>query len=85
MTQNFIDQAFGAFIDTARNWEGFEKFIPNLDELRKTYWSQLFKTYSFNKNEFAFNILNHGDFHLRNVMFKKNEADDSVEDFLFVS
>lgn len=37
------------------------------------------KIYTANKGPFAFNVLNHGDFHMRNVMYK-TKADGEIED-----
>jgi thiamine kinase-like enzyme len=84
MADMMFEQGLEAFIDVAKEWEGFEKFIPNLESFKKTYLSKALKTYSPNRTEFGYNVLNHADFHLKNMLFKKN-ADGCFEDFYFVS
>lgn len=87
-TPGMADMMFGqgleAFIDVAKDWEGFEKFIPKLESFKETYLSKGLKTYTANRTEFGYNVLNHADFHLKNMLFKKN-ADGAIEDFYFVS
>lgn len=84
MTAGLLEIALSAFIDVAKTWDEFEKFIPNLQSFQKTWLQQVTKTYTTNTSDFAYNVLNHADFHLKNIMFKKS-ADGSVEDFYIVS
>lgn len=79
MLTGLIDAVFAAFIDVAKGWKEFERFLPNLESFSKVYLSQILKTFSVNTNEFGINVLNHSDFHLKNVLFKEN-----AEDFYFV-
>mgnify|MGYP002655305106 CR=1 FL=1 len=72
------------FAEVLKSWEGFEKFVAPLEAYRKNYQSKVLKTYKENRSEFGYNVLNHADFHIRNLLFKKN-ASDAIEDFLFVS
>lgn len=84
MMQGFIDQAFVAFVENAKAWDGYdEKFIRKLEAFRARYASQTVETYSVNKREFGINVLNHGDFHLKNMLFKRSE-EGVVDDFYFV-
>lgn len=78
-----FDQGLEAFIDVMKEWEGFEKFVPNMEDFKKQYSSKALKMYSPNRNEFGYNVLNHADFHLRNLLFKTNDA-GKVDDFYFV-
>lgn len=72
------------FTETVSEWEGFEKYVPHLEALKGNFQSKMLKVYKPNRSEFGFNVLNHADFHVRNLLFKK-DAGDKIEDFLFVS
>lgn len=72
-----------SFIDVIKEKGGeWEKFIPHLDKLRQTYVEKCLKTYT--PNETGYNVLNHGDFHNKNILFKF-DADGKVENLCFVS
>lgn len=82
------DMLFGrsleGFADAVREWEGFERYVPYLEAFKKSFLGKVLKTYKANRSEFGFNVLNHADFHLRNLLFKKN-VEGTIEDFYFVS
>ncbi|KAG5668114.1 hypothetical protein PVAND_016067 [Polypedilum vanderplanki] len=40
------------------------------------------KSYTPSSGPFSFNVLNHGDFHLKNILYKINDEGE-VEDFIF--
>lgn len=84
MADMMFEQGLEAFIDVAREWKGFERFISPLETFKQQYLSKALKTYTANRSDFGFNVLNHGDFHTKNMLFKKT-ADGAVEDFYFVS
>lgn len=77
-------KALSGFADVVSEWEGFEHYGPHLEALKSNYLSKVLKTYKPNRNEFGFNVLNHADFHVRNVLFKKDDF-GKMEDFKFVS
>lgn len=77
-------RALAGFADVVAEWEGFEHYGPHLEALKTNYLSKVLRTYKPNRNEFGFNVLNHADFHVRNVLFKKDDA-GKIEDFKFVS
>lgn len=79
-----FQQSLEAFIDVAKEWEGFEKYIPNLEKFTTEYLSRCIKTYTPNPIGSGYNVLNHADFHLKNMLFKKN-ADGAIDDFYFVN
>lgn len=78
-----FDQNLQALIDVAKEWDGYEKFISHLESFRKAYLSKALQVYTPNRNEFGYNVLNHADFHLKNMLFKKTSA-GAVEDFYIV-
>lgn len=74
------------FIDETKSWKGFEmitekmeSFVVNFDHIGK-------KVYEANGSGSGngFNVLNHGDFHYNNMLFKKND-EGKISDVLFVS
>lgn len=84
MMKGMLDQAFSAFVDVAKTWNEFEKFVPSLESFKNTYTSRVAETYSVNRTKFAFNVVNHADFHLKNILFRKN-ADGAIDDLYIVS
>lgn len=84
MTDIMFTKAFEAFIDVAKEWEGFERFIPNMEVFKSSYLSKMLKTYTPNRSGFGYNVLNHADFHTKNLLLKKS-ADGSDDDFYIVS
>lgn len=77
-------QAFAPFIEVAKDWDGFDEFLPRLEVFKDGFLEKVKKTYAVNKSEFGFNVLNHADFHVKNMLFKKTE-DGGVDDFYIVS
>lgn len=75
-------QGIGGFTDVAREWEGYEKYIPKLERLKETYLDSFKRIYK--KNDNGYNVLNHGDFHIRNMLFTHNDA-GAIDDMYFVS
>lgn len=72
------------FADVVATWEGYENYSPHLDTFKTAYLSKLLRSYKPNRAELGYNVLNHADFHIRNMLFKK-DADDNIKDFYFVS
>lgn len=79
-----FNQGLHAFIDVAKEWDDFEKFIPSLELFKKEFLTKALKTYKGNSSEVGYNVLNHADLNLKNMLFKKN-AEGAIEDFFFVS
>lgn len=84
MTYVLFTHGLHAFTSIAKEWEGYEKFIPHLEKFKENYKSKASKTYEKNSEGFGFNVLNHTDFHIKNLLFKKH-ADGSLDDLYFVS
>lgn len=77
-------KSIAGFTDVIKEWDGYEKYVEHFEIYKRNYLSKVLKTYAPNRNEFGFNVLNHADFHIRNLMFKKND-ENFIEDFTFVS
>lgn len=75
-------QGIGGFTDVAREWEGYEKYIPQLERLKETYLDSFKRIYK--KSDNGYNVLNHGDFHIRNMLFTHSDA-GAIDDMHFVS
>jgi hypothetical protein len=83
MAEIMFNQSLEAFIDVAKEWNEFQKYIPHLEKFKKRYLNLGKKTYSPNRINFGYNVLNHADFHLKNMLFRKN-ADGAIDDFYMV-
>lgn len=74
------------FIDEVRTWSGFEMITQKLEQTVEKFEELGKKIYETNNaGAFeGFNVLNHGDFHFNNMLFKKND-EGKISDVLFVS
>ena len=66
-------------------WDGFEKFVEPIKHFKEIFLEKNLKTYSPNTGPGAWNVLNHGDFLMKNFMFKMEKEGQGVEDFMMVS
>lgn len=72
---------FPIFKDIVAKWAGFEKIAEKIGEQEHKFMKNLMKGYEPNP-EPGFNVLCHGDFHIKNMMFLKNGAD--IEKTMFL-
>lgn len=73
------------FIDEVRTWSGYEVITQKLEQTVEKFEELGAKIYEPNTGHFdGFNVLNHGDFHFSNMLFKKND-EGKISDVLFVS
>lgn len=63
-------------------WSGFEKIHEKLKSLPEKLVTRVCATYQEKCRGWGFNVLNHGDFHIRNLMFKRKNG--NVEDVKFL-
>lgn len=82
--KEFFEDTLIVFKGVLETWEGCESFLPKLDYLMKHLGDIGQKSYTPNKPGNGYNVLNHGDFHSRNILLKHNAA-SQIEKFLFVS
>ncbi|CAG9805057.1 unnamed protein product [Chironomus riparius] len=64
------------------NWEGFEEFIEPIKKMRANLHAKVCKIFTPNEGNGAFNVLNHGDFHFKNILYKMDKKFGKVEDFV---
>lgn len=84
MMQAMLTQGLAAFTENAHEWGGFEKYLNSLEAFQGRFAEQIKKSFTVSTGEFAFNVLNHADFHLRNILFNKDE-NDALNEFRIVS
>lgn len=82
--EKLVDQIFKEslviFIDQLKTWEGFEEYIPKMESFLKNFMDRCVEIYKPNSH---YNVLNHGDHHPKNMMFKIEEG--KFNDVCFVS
>lgn len=69
-------------IKLVKTIEGFEEYVPKLEKISKTLIRRCNNAYKKCQGGIL-NILNHGDFHSKNMMFKYNE-NGKVEDVMLI-
>lgn len=82
---NFMYHNINLFIDEVRTWEGYETVTHKMEVMVEKFEELGKKIYEPGKGAFeSFNVLNHGDFHFNNMLFKK-DGEGKIADVLFVS
>lgn len=79
----FYDEGLEMFTKVVQTWKGFESFVPFLKQFSNTYFEKMLKVYTPNQADCGYNVLNHGDLHIKNMQFKRSEG--KIEDLYFVS
>lgn len=60
-------------------WPGYEIIAEKIEALKPKFLEKGLKSTSPNKPGEGYNVLNHGDFHAKNLMFKKDEQNNINE------
>lgn len=66
-----------------KTWDGYEMIAQKMEIMVEKFEELGSKVYETGKGS-SFNVLNHGDFHFNNMLFKKDN-DGKIADVLFVS
>jgi hypothetical protein len=74
-----FEESLEVLIEKISTWEGFEEFVEPLTIYKNTFMERGMKSYTPG----SFSVLNHGDFHLKNILYKMAD-DNKVEDFVFL-
>jgi thiamine kinase-like enzyme len=81
---NLIHSNFRLFVDEIKSWTGYEKYAAKLEKLSPKFLKYGKTVYKANGPSDGYNVLNHGDFNYKNMLFKKNDINHKVYDALFL-
>lgn len=82
MLDSFMVPTFDLLIDVVKEWEGdWSNVIQKLQQCKLTFADKVRAVYG-GRNERIFSLLNHCDFHAKNMMFIK--AEGKIKDLLLV-
>ncbi|KAM7361120.1 uncharacterized protein ACRADG_009981 [Cochliomyia hominivorax] len=86
MGMDFMSHGIVNFIEMLKKHEEFKLYLDKIEVLKSEMHNKckdLYKAYKLKKSETDIFVLNHGDFHLKNMMFKF-DADQNMEDIIMV-
>lgn len=72
------------FVDEIGTWDGFELVAEKMENLIENFEVQGEKVFRANASGDGYNVLNHGEFNINNILFKKG-SDGKLSNVLFVS
>lgn len=82
--KEFFNDFLHAFKEAIATWgKEYEMYQPKMDNLIENLGRTGRKSYTANNPGHGYNVLNHGDFHSRNII-AKNNADNRLDSFYFV-
>jgi mRNA-degrading endonuclease HigB of HigAB toxin-antitoxin module len=81
--KEIFQDMLAAFKEVVATWDGFQQYISNIDNLVQNVAAIGQKEFVPNTLGQGYNVLNHADFHLRNILVKKT-PEKRIEDALFV-
>lgn len=71
------------FQEVLETWDGFQDYVPKIELFMNEIGHIGRKAHSANKKGNGYNVLNHGDFHSRNILVKLN-SQKKLQQFYFV-
>ncbi|XP_023293695.2 uncharacterized protein LOC111676917 [Lucilia cuprina] len=86
MSNDIIANGMSKFIDVLSKNQEFEKYLEKLQIMQPNMINkckELYGAYEMNKDLDDIFFLNHGDFHMKNLMFKFND-EKQIEDLIMV-
>lgn len=86
LTFDFISSGIKNFIDLLARHDEFEIYLEKVKVMEKEMFKMchaLYKAYKLPANSKDIFVLNHGDFHMKNLMFKFDDK-DQAEDLIMV-
>ncbi|XP_065354375.1 uncharacterized protein LOC135948848 [Calliphora vicina] len=86
MAMDFMTSGIVNFIAMLEKHEEFKVYLDKIKIMQPEIISncqKLYKAYTLNKGQGDIFVLNHGDFHMRNIMFKFN-SQHQIEDLIMV-
>lgn len=80
----FMKHNMSLCIDEMRSWDGFETIVEKMEALVSKFVTLGEKVYKANAScDGGYNVLNHGDFHFNNMLFKTDTSGE-LADVVFV-
>uniref|UniRef100_A0A1B0C8D6 CHK kinase-like domain-containing protein n=1 Tax=Lutzomyia longipalpis TaxID=7200 RepID=A0A1B0C8D6_LUTLO len=76
---DFFVQGYLNAVKCIKEWPGYEEIGEKMEKIGPHFLKKLRKSYIPNKPNDGFNVLNHGDFHIKNLLFINDENDDINE------
>lgn len=70
---------FSSYIDAICSWDDFEDIRPQLQEFKASFMDQYKRVYTPNPGPEGYNVLNHGDFHGKNLLHLLDEKHNVVK------
>uniref|UniRef100_A0A1B0CKG0 CHK kinase-like domain-containing protein n=2 Tax=Lutzomyia longipalpis TaxID=7200 RepID=A0A1B0CKG0_LUTLO len=70
-------------IDEIATWPNHENYVEKFKNIHENFHRKIRRLYSVNTPTDGYNVLNHGDFHFRNMMFKTDKQ-GTAYDFMLV-
>lgn len=83
MIDNFCRDTTKSFRDVVATWDDCEVYLPKLDKLIENIGEIGRMHYTRNAEGNGFNVLNHADLHLRNILIKANDK-QRIQNFYLV-
>ncbi|XP_034664622.1 uncharacterized protein LOC117898990 [Drosophila subobscura] len=87
MSDPFITTAMPPFIEMLERWPELRKYKPYFEKIKDTYLDTvkcILQEYRKDPQADGYYVLCHGDFHLRNMMFRNNKETGDSEDVMLV-
>lgn len=83
VVDHFAKEALISFREAVRSWDGYQCYLPKLDHFIDNVAEIVGNSFIPNNPSCGVNVLNHGDFHMRNILLKNNH-DKRLESVRFV-
>jgi hypothetical protein len=83
-SEKMFSEGYEALLNCMSKWEGFEPYLEHIKHFMDIILEKSLKTYSPSSEIGAFNVLNHGDFHFKNMLYKTGNEDGKVQDFMML-
>lgn len=84
LVETYFVDGVRAFKEVVSTWDGFESYLPKIDYLIKNICEIGKRSFVRNEPGSGYNVLNHGDFHLRNILMKLDTNSRRLESFRLV-
>lgn len=81
----FFTNTLRAFREAVSTWDEFKDNMDKVDKFLDNFYELGKSCYARNDEKHGYNVLNHGDFHMRNLLVKFNDTPKRLEKFNFVS